>query len=427
MATTSDSNERVLYFFFLLFSLIMIAISFFIAPLGSILLGFKKILTSPQILTTDACALGGLAGALFNSGVLTLLTLTIMKLANNKADGTTFSAFFLVAGFSFFGKNCLNIWPILLGTWAFSRIKKEPFAKHVNGAFFACSLAPFVSEALFNRYLDYSLFWGIPLALFLGFLIGFVFPLLIKHVLVFHKEHNLFNAGLAAGFLGFILFNLYRSLVLRPLGLEASYELNSILSAGYPLFFPSLLALIFLLTLLLGFFLNGRSLRGYGRIIASSGYQRDFILEENLSLALINFAILGFMVLLLFLITKAPFTGPTVGALLCLLAVSAKGSHPRNVLPIYLGFGLCSLFASWTLANQGIVVAFCFASGLSPLAGRWGFRWGLLAGLLHSSVALYAAAIYGGFNIYSGGFVSGCMALVLLPIIEAFSKEVRAF
>ncbi len=103
---------------------------------------------------------------------------------------------------------------------------------------FACSLAPFVSEALFNRNLDYPLWLGIIAALAIGNLIGLIFPVITAHAVNVHKGHNLFNAGgVSAGFLAFLLFTVYKTLLLRPLGLEQAYTLNSILSEGFPLFF----------------------------------------------------------------------------------------------------------------------------------------------------------------------------------------------
>lgn len=423
MDSAECSNEKVLYSFFLAVSLVMLAAAFFAGPTADLFPGFLRILASPQVLTTDACAVGGLGGALLNAGLLGVASWALMKYSGSEPSGASMGAFFLTLGFSFFGKNCLNIWPIVLGTWLYAIFKKEPFGKHVNMSLFACSLAPFVSEALFNRNLDYSTGIGIAAALIIGCFIGLVFPAITAHTVNIHKGHNLFNAGVSAGFLAFLLFTIYKTLLLRPLGLEGEYALNSILSEGYPAFFSALVGIIFIGAILAGFLLSGKSFAGYRRLLQRSGYKTEFLALDGVGSALINFGVLGFVCLAYFLITGAPFTGPTVGAFLCILCWAGTGSHPRNVIPIMIGYWLISLRAAWGLNTQAIAVAFCFATGLSPISGRWGWWWGIAAGALHSCIACYTPAIYGGFNIYNGGFVSGLTALILIPVLETFCKE----
>ena len=43
---------------------------------------------------------------------------------------------------------------------------------------------------------------------------------------------------------------------------------------------------------------------------------------------------------------------------------------------------------------------------------------GLLAGFLHSSVALNVGIVYGGMNLYNNGFSAGIVASILLPIMD---------
>ncbi len=426
MENAEHNDQRIIHSFFFVFSILLIVASFFVGPTQELFPGFLKILTSPQVLTTDACALGGLNGALFNSGLLGLLAWLLMKLSGAKLTGASVGAFFLAVGFSFFGKNCLNIWPIIFGCWLYSKVKGEPFGKHVNMALFACSLAPVISEALFNRNLSYSMPLGIFLAVALGVVIGMVFPVLCGHTATMHKGHNLFNAGLSAGFLGFLLFALYKTLILKPAGLEGEYALNGILSQGFPGFFPVFFGIIFLATLLAGILLGDKSFKGYAGLLGRTGHGNDFLSLDGGANVLVNFGFLGLILLGLFAAVGAPFTGPTVGALLCALCWTANGSHPRNVIPIVIGYALVSIPAAWSLSTQAIAVGLCFATGLSPVSGRWGWYWGVVAGALHSCLVSYTASIHGGFNIYNGGFTSGLVALILIPFLEAFCKELSA-
>jgi len=416
------SDTRIVHLFFLGFSLFFLLAAPFAGPVDQLIPGFLKILTSPQILTTDACALGGLNGALLNAGLLGLLSWALMKFSGDPATGASFSAFFLTLGYAFFGQNCLNVLPLILGTWLFSKIKRQPFRNYVNMSLFACSLAPLVSEALFPRYHDYSLLAGIPLALLIGLLVGFVFPPFAAHTAGMHKGHSLFNAGLTAGLFGLILFAVYKTLVLAPLDLVSGYQLNSILSPGYPLFFPLFLASLFTATLLAGILLNGKSFTGYGNLLKRSGYKCDFLAQEGAARVFINFGLLGLMALLYMIVVKAPFTGPTVTSILCLACLSATGSHLINVLPIMAGYALVSIVAVWTLGTQAIVVGVCFATCLSPISGRGGWFWGLAAGALHAGLVTHMPALHGGFNLYNGGFTAGLAAIILVPLLEYYKK-----
>ncbi|MBR2156382.1 MAG: DUF1576 domain-containing protein, partial [Clostridia bacterium] len=142
----NKNTSKVLYIFFLAFSLALIVAGFLTGPINEMFKGFWTILTSPQSLTVDALQVGGLNGGLFQAGMLGLIAIAILKCAKVEASGITVGAFFLTIGFSFFGKNCLNMWPIVLGTWVYAKVKKEPFTKYAHFALFGGALAPVVSE-----------------------------------------------------------------------------------------------------------------------------------------------------------------------------------------------------------------------------------------------------------------------------------------
>jgi Protein of unknown function (DUF1576) len=68
------------------------------------------------------------------------------------------------------------------------------------------------------------------------------------------------------------------------------------------------------------------------------------------------------------------------------------------------------------------VLAALFGTTLAPIAGRFGWHWGLLAGFVHSSVAQTVGQLHGGLVLYNNGFAAGLVAAVLLPVILALRR-----
>ena len=200
---------------------------------------------------------------------------------------------------------------------------------------------------------------------------------------------------------------------------------------------------LFLFVLLLGFFLNGNSFSNYSKLTSSSGYGLDFADKYGLPLCLINFGVYGFCILaylniifwlpsvLPFLPEGVGFTGPTVGVTFAALTFSADGQHPKNVAPIALGY--TTLFAlvcvvclvsgaeiPWTLSTQAYINGLAFATGLCPIAGSYGFKYGVIAGLVSAIICTSTAAMHGGFVLYNGGFNAGLAAIILIPIFDFY-------
>lgn len=416
-----EDTPKLLRGFFLCFSLACTVAGIIIGK-GAAFAGLFAANTVTTKLTTDVLATGGLGGGLLNVGIVGLMSWALIKFSKSAVGGASFGAFFLMVGFAFFGKTVINIIPVILGTYLYSRYKKESFASFVNMSLFACALAPAVSELAFGADT-----LPIPVklisAVVVGLLIGFIFPAVASHTAGMHKGFNLFNAGLAAGLIGIIISCAYKTLILAPEGVE--YALNSVLSDGYKGFFNIFLGVIFAAALIVGLVLDG-GFAGWLNLVKRTGHQCDFTKLDGGASVLVNFGILGAFGLVYLNVIGAPFTGPTIGALLCMLCWAGNGSHVVNVLPIFIGYALVAFAAKWTLATQGIAVGIMFASGLSPIAGKYKIGWGVIAGALHACLVSYTAAFHGGLNGYNGGFTSGLVAMVLIVIIEALSKKKEA-
>jgi hypothetical protein len=119
------------------------------------------------------------------------------------------------------------------------------------------------------------------------------------------------------------------------------------------------------------------------------------------------------------LVIGGDLNGPVIGAILTIVGFAAYGKHPRNVLPIMLGVFLGALAKPWHPADPGAVLAALFGTTLAPIAGRFGWGWGIVAGFVHSSAAMSVGVVHGGLNLYNNGFAAGIVASVLVPVILA--------
>ena len=416
------------------------------------------ILTSPSKLVTDYFALGGLGSTLFNAAVCGLLTNLIVYVSRAKANATVLAGYMLIVAHCFYGLNFLNMWPPFFGVILYCGVMKKKLSENIHIAFFSTALAPFVSE-LFFRYAigkyDPSVMkinWiGVVLALVCGLAIGFVIPALLPGTTAMHRGYNLYKAGLAIGILGiFINAFMYSSLgVEEPANVTIVNESYDALTYGYREFMNIFFVILLAITFIVGFISNKKSVRGYRDLLNCAGYGTDFTDKFGMPLCLINIALYGFFILaylnVVFILpslwTALPsgvgFTGATVGIVFAALTFAADGQHPKNVLPIVVGY--VTLFAvviviclisdfdiPWTLSTQAYINGLAFATGLCPIAGKYGFRYGVLAGLLSAIICAVTARMHGGFVLYNGGFNAGLTALVLIPILDFYHvKPIR--
>ena len=438
----------------------LLNLSFFVAtPIAIAITGVRgaefwsnlwEIFTGPSKLVTDYFSLGCLASALFNAGVCGLACTLIVTISRARANSTTFAAYILVIAHCFYGLNLINMWPPFIGVLVYCSVTKKPMRDNLHIAMFSTALAPFISELLFFYPLGNSLkigefsVLGIALSIALGILSGFLIPALLPGTASMHRGYSMYKAGLAIGILGvFIYCFLYKTMGITPYdtGFDAGYGYNSLETSYY--FMNAFFTALFTMSLLLGFFLNGKSFRNYRKLTSCSGYGLDFADKFGMPLCLINFGVYGFCILaylntvfwlpsiLPFLPDGIGFTGPTVGVIFAALTFSADGQHPKNVGPIVLGYtalfalvcGICLMFGidiPWTLSTQAYINSLAFATGLCPIAGSYGFKYGVIAGLVSAIICTSTSAMHGGFVLYNGGFNAGLAALILIPVLDFY-------
>ena len=397
-----------------LFPLAFIGAAFLIDSPGALFDGLVAILRSRDTLTTDYMGLGGIGAALLNAGLLTLLAIAIYWRSGAAIGGAAVACLWLVLGFALFGKNLLNVWGIVLGVWLYARYKGEPFAKHINTAFFGTALAPVFSEILFSSALTLSV--SLPLAVATTLLLGFVLAPAAAHLFRAHEGHSLYNMGFVAGLLGTLTVAVYKSYGFVP-------EPVFIWTRGNNALLGTLLMGMFAAMAAIGFVLDPQAGRRELRLMRRSGRSpTDFVALFGYGPALLNMALTGLMGTAYVLAVGSDLNGPTLGAILCIVGFSAFGKHPKNIVWIMLGVFLASITKDWNASAPSAVLAALFGTTLAPIAGRFGWHWGIVAGFVHSSVAQTVGQLHGGLVLYNNGFAAGLVAAVLLPVILALRR-----
>lgn len=396
-----------------------IAAGFFLQPVEEIIPGIMAIIREPDFLITDYFIVGGIGASFINAGVLTLLSIGIVYFLGMEMDGHTITSAFLMFGFSLFGKNLLNIWLILLGVALYAKYHKTSVTRYIYIGFYGTSLSPIITQVMLIGHLPLPVRFA--LCVFTGITIGFVLPPLCTHVHYAHKGYSLYNVGFGGGIIATVVVSLFKSFGI-------TVEQRLIWSTGNDLLFTILLSVLFAGMIGTGLLTDRQVLPNYRNIIRSFGLGgTDYMKTNGAPATLVNMGVNGLAVTLFIVLIGGDLNGPVIGAVFTVVGFSATGKHIRNIMPIMLGVWIASWTKSWNITDPSAVLALLLSTTLAPIAGEFGILAGLLAGFLHSSVALNVGIVYGGMNLYNNGFAGGIVAVFLVPVIQSIvDKRARA-
>lgn len=402
-------------FYLPILALIMIILAFIFNTPKEIFVGYKNILLSSSILTTDYIAIGTLGGALVNAASILILNLVILRLLNLRMSGLIYAALYMILGFSFFGKNILNSLPIYIGIYLYAFLNKIPVKNLVISLLFSSGISPLVSYLIFGFDLAYYI--SIPLGIGAGIVAGLMVPAISSHTIKFHQGYNLFNVGFSLGIIS-LAFNG----VLRAFNLQAS-EI-SILSNDHNLFLYLFVAILALVLLIAGIILNPKSFKMIPDLYKRSGrLVSDYIRDYGVSIVMINQASLLTFEILICLIFKIELNGAIFGTILAVSGFAGAGLHLKNTSFVMLGAILMCLITKTNITSTSIIIGILFSAGVAPIAGRYGIVAGIIAGMLHIAILPLCRSFQGGYDLYNNGFCAGFVACILIAIIEAFKKE----
>ncbi|HBA03502.1 MAG TPA: DUF1576 domain-containing protein [Clostridium sp.] len=403
------------YKLFLCLSGILILVSFLFNSPHQIFIGLRNIILNPDILITDYMEIGGVGATFINCALLIIFYVIMLIFLNVKPSGTIIAGIFTVSGFSLFGKNILNIWPIIFGIWLYSRFQKEPFSNYIVTALFGTTLSPALIQLIGTTTIP--LYLSVMIGILISIVIGFLLPPLASACMRIHQGYSLYNVGLAAGLIGTVLMSL-----LRAFGID--FESRIIWSTGNNVPFIILFSMIFLAMITLGFYYNGNSFKNITKITRYSGrLLTDFYLIFGEGITLINMGILGLFSMFLVVLVNGDLNGPTLGGILTIVGFGAFGKHLKNIIPIMFGIILCTFFNIWEINSPSVILSLLFGTTLAPIAGSFGWLWGIIAGVLHACLVMNITYLHGGMILYNNGFSGGLVCMFLLPLISAFRKE----
>ncbi len=377
--------------------------------------GLAAILFARDTLITDYVELGGIGAAFVNAGALTLVAVAVYWRCGATVGGGAIACLMLVLGFALFGKNLLNVWPILGGVWLYARFRREPFAGHLNVAFFGCALAPVVSEILFSTALP--LWASVPLGLGTGLAMGFIMPPVAAQLFRAHDGYTLYNMGFTAGLIGTLVVAIYISHGFVPVPVF-------IWATDRTLTLAPFLLVCFAAMIVAGRLVDRDCWRRYRDLLSRPGQSpSDFAATCGDGAVLVNMGVLGIMSTGYVLAIGGDLNGPVIGAILSVAGFGAFGKHAVNCVPVVAGVMLATILKQADPAAPGILLAALFSTTLAPIAGSFGWHWGIVAGAMHLSAAQTVGVLHGGLNLYNNGFAAGFVAAILAPVILALTAR----
>ncbi len=429
----SMSEGEFLKLFFAFFTAAFLIAAVIMPDRASMLTGLWQILSQPSKLSTNYFFIGGYSATFLNMGLVGLICLLLYIVFKATPTNVSTLAFVLTLGFGSWGINILNIWPTIVGVMIYCIVKKEKFGANVNAMLFSTGIAPLITD-LMIRYpnaeaIGFNL-EGILIALAVGFFIGFFLPAGLANSPKVHKGFDLYSAALPVGMTAFFLnATLFKTLgVALPAGADAAQ-----LQVASRLTVNTFCILLFGACILIAFALGCRP-KDYWQLIIDPELVTNFSSTYGNPVFLMNVGVFGLFILGYYNLIGASFNGVTFGIIFCMLATCNSGSHPGNVWPIMLGYivasTVCGLISplvggtfTFAVNAQAICVGLCYANGLSPIADKYGWRYGFLAAVMHYLLVTSVPTLHGGYCLYNGGFTAALICIILVPSLERFSRD----
>lgn len=416
--TDSPTRFIKLYNYLLMFAALLTLSGAIIGGRG-LFEGLKAIALCNDLLISDYIAIGGLGAALFNSGLVTFISIGVLYFSRDPINGFTIPTVCLMSGFALFGKNIFNIWPILIGSLLYSLVRKSHYGAYSAIGLLATTLSPTVSYIALQDGFSVG---NLIMACVAGILIGFLLPPIAEYTYKILNGMSLYNMGFAAGLLGMIIIPLLIALRHEPHPVT-KWATGYNLKLGIPLYL--LCAVLITAGIIIG---KKEALRDYLMLLSTSGRApEDYLRMFGAAPMMINIGMDGIISASLLLMIGGDLNGPTIGGILSIMAFSAYGCHALNIFPVMMGVMVAEMVMSCSFIQPASQLALLFSTTLAPIAGCFGSIFGGVAGFLHLAVVMRSGMQAQGANLYNNGFAGGVIAIVLYPLITSIFLRHKPF
>ena len=427
------SERDFLSRFFAAFSLSFLIAAFCMPDRAVMLPGLWRILSSPTLSSTNFFSLGGYAATFLNMGLVGLVCTALYRLPGDKPNHAATLVTILTTGFGSWGIHIVNMWPTIFGVCLHCLVKKQKLGGYTNAMLFSTGLAPFISE-LMVRYPNTDVVGftpaGVLAALVIGIFAGFFLPAGLDNSPRIHKGFALYSAALPVGMTAFLIYAiLYKApgVVVPPAVSELHVAAPGIVNTFCFLLFSGFVVAARLM---------GTTWKQYWRLLTDPDPVVNFSATYGNGPMLMNVGFYGLYILMYYNIIGAEFNGVTFGVIFCMLSTCNSGTHPGNIWPITLGYAMASqIFQRIApmvggdyvqyLHAQPIIVGLCYANGLSPIADKYGWFYGMVAAMAHFCMVTTVPQLHGGMCLYNGGFTAALVCLLMIPALERHFRTKR--
>lgn len=395
---------------------------------SSLVSGYYQILTQTSKISTNYFAVGGYAATFLNVGLVGLFFLALFVGLDAPANNVSTLAFLLTLGFSTWGIHLLNLLPTVAGVCLYCLVRREKCKANVNAMLFSTGIAPIITD-LMIRYPNAEVIGynpvGIALGIVVGLAIGFFLPFGLPHSPKVHKGYDLYSAALPVGMMAFFL----QAMLFKTMGVALpaapSAETLSVASQSITNIFCG----VVFGGCVVAAFAMGCSAKDYWQLLKDPEMAGSFSGVYGNAAFLMNLGVYGLFILGYYNLIGASFNGITFGIIFCMLSCCNSGSSPRTVLPIVAGYVAASCIFQYlselaggsfggAVNAQAIMVGLCFANGLSPISRKFGWEYGVIAGMMHYVLVTSVPNLHGGYCLYNGGFTAVFICILLVPVLE---------
>ena len=375
-----------------------------------------------------------------NAGILLIIVMLSYLLTGTTLNGGSIAAAFMVYGFGFCGKTLWNVWPLFFGVMLYAKVYKKKINTVTGLGWFSAALSPMVSVITMYIRPDGSTnatigqeaafcFTGLVLAILIGLIAGYLVGVFAGFLPDKHTGLTLYNAGFAAGLVGFFIFAVMKVIGLGHTGPGPFHDFPNI--ANDELATCIAVALGYLM--LCGLLITARE-RAYIDPIVSRKYSGSAVEQFGFGPTLVNMSVCGFGCLLYWFLTKtANAHGVFFACLFTVVGFAANGISIRTMAPIMAGVYCTSFVLSGIQAlllgaplvetafayvgSKNMLIAAIFGCGMAPVVFRHGALVAFLAGMTHSILVPNTGSLHGWMNLYNNGFCLGLVVTFFVPAI----------